>query len=157
MLQASLENGLEGVIAKRLDSAYEMGRRSGAWLKVKNRQRQELVIGGWVDGEGRRLGLPGALLLGVYDGDRFVYAGKAGTGFTHAMLAKLAGLMRSLARWTSPFDVGRPPTSAHFVEPRLVAEFEFSEWTSAGDLRAASFKGLREDTDPRQVVRETAE
>jgi bifunctional non-homologous end joining protein LigD len=76
MLQASLENGLEGVIAKRLDSAYEMGRRSGAWLKVKNRQRQELVIGGWVDGEGRRLGLPGALLLGVYDGDRFVYAGK---------------------------------------------------------------------------------
>ncbi len=154
MLKASLENGLEGVIAKRLDSRYEMGRRSGAWLKVKNRQRQELVIGGWVEGEGRRRGLPGAVLLGYYDGDHFVYAGKAGTGFTHDMLARLADLMRPLARSSSPFDVGRPPAGAHFVEPRLVGEFEFSEWTSAGDLRAPSFKGLREDKDARQVVRE---
>jgi bifunctional non-homologous end joining protein LigD len=143
------------VVAKRLDSKYEMG-RSGAWLKVKHRQRQELVIGGWVEGEGRRRGLPGALLLGYYDGDRFVYAGKTGTGFTHAMLAKLAELMRPLERETSPFDAGRPPAGAHFVEPRLVGEFEFAEWTSAGDLRAPSFKGLREDKDPRQVVREVA-
>jgi bifunctional non-homologous end joining protein LigD len=87
MMQASLEDGLESVVAKRLDSVYEMGRRSGAWLKVKNRQRQGLVIGGWVEGEGRRRGLPGAVLLGYYDGDRFAYAGKTGTGFTHAMLA----------------------------------------------------------------------
>jgi bifunctional non-homologous end joining protein LigD len=127
MMQASLENGLEGVIAKRLDGIYEMGRRSGAWLKVRNRQRQELVIGGWVEGEGRHLGLPGAVLLGYYDGDRFVYAGKTGTGFTHAMLAKLAEMMRPLERETSPFDVGRPPKGAHFVEPRLVGEFEFAE------------------------------
>jgi bifunctional non-homologous end joining protein LigD len=114
------------------------------------------VIGGSVDGEGRRLGLPGAVLLGFYDGDRFVYAGKTGTGFTHAMLAKLAEMMRPLARQTSPFDVGRPPKGAHFVEPRLVGEFEFAEWTQAGDLRAPSFKGLRQDKDPRQVVREVA-
>jgi len=154
MLRASLENGLEGVIAKRLDSLYEMGRRSGAWLKVKNRQRQELVIGGWVQGEGRRRGLPGALLLGYWDGDRFVYAGKAGTGLTDAMLTQLGARLRALEREDSPFDAGRPAGPAHFVEPRLVAEFEFAEWTRSGTLRTASFKGLRDDRDPRQVVRE---
>ena len=155
MFRASLENGLEGVIAKRLDSVYESGRRSGAWLKVKNRLRQELVIGGWVDGEGRRRGLPGALLVGCYQDGRFAYAGKVGTGFTHATLKKLAALMRPLARRVSPFEVGRPPSAARFVEPRLVAEFEFSEWTKGGELRAPSFKGLREDKDAREVVRET--
>jgi bifunctional non-homologous end joining protein LigD len=157
LLRASLENGLEGVIAKRLDSVYEMGRRSGAWLKVKNRRRQELVIGGWVEGEGRRRGMPGALLLGYWEGERFVYAGKAGTGLTDAMLQKLAALMRPLERDTSPFDVGRPPGRPHYVEPRLVAEFEFAEWTRSGTLRTAAFKGLREDKDARQVVREAPE
>jgi bifunctional non-homologous end joining protein LigD len=154
MLRASLENGLEGVIAKRLDSPYEPGRRSGAWLKVKNRLRQELVIAGWVEGEGRRKGLPGALLVGYYEGGRLVYAGKVGTGFMESMLAKLAPVLRSMERSGSPFDAGRPPSDAHFVEPRLVAEVEFSEWTRAGDLRAPSFKGLREDKDARDVVRE---
>jgi bifunctional non-homologous end joining protein LigD len=154
MLQASMENGLEGVIAKRLDSPYEPGRRSGAWLKVKNRLRQEFVIAGWVDGEGRRKGLPGALLVGYYDGGQLMYAGKVGTGFTERTLAKLATMLRSIERSSSPFDRGRPPPGAHFVEPRLVAEIEFSEWTRAGDLRAPSFKGLREDKDPREVIRE---
>jgi bifunctional non-homologous end joining protein LigD len=154
MRRASDENGLEGVIAKRLDSVYETGRRSGAWLKVKNRLRQELVIGGWVPGEGRRIGLPGALLLGYYDGARFVYAGRSGTGLTDAALRELADRMRPLARRDSPFDVGRPPGQSRFVEPRLVAEFEFAEWTQSGTLRTASFKGLRDDRDPRQVVRE---
>jgi bifunctional non-homologous end joining protein LigD len=154
MLQASRDNGLEGVIAKRLDSRYEPGRRSGAWLKVKNRLRQELVIAGWVDGEGRRKGLPGALLVGYYDGGQLVYAGKVGTGFTETTLAKLATMLRGVERSSSPFDRGRPPSDAHFVEPRLVAEVEFSEWTRAGDLRAPSFKGLREDKDPRDVIRE---
>jgi bifunctional non-homologous end joining protein LigD len=154
MLSASRENGLEGVIAKRLESAYEMGRRSGAWLKIKNRLRQELVIGGWIDGEGRRKGLPGSLLLGYYQDGQFVYAGKVGTGFTHATLEKLAALMRPLERDTSPYQVGSPPSGAHFIEPRLVAEFEFSEWTKSGELRAPSFKGLREDKDAREVVRE---
>ena len=154
MMQASLENGLEGVIAKRLDSTYEAGRRSGAWLKIKNRLRQEFVIAGWVEGEGRRQGLPGALLLGYYDGGRFMYAGKVGTGFTEPMLKKLAAVLDGLKRADTPFDVGRPSGRIHFVEPRLVAEVEFSEWTRAGDLRASSFKGLREDKDPRDVVRE---
>jgi bifunctional non-homologous end joining protein LigD len=154
LLRASLENGLEGLIAKRLDSVYEMGRRSGAWLKVKNRLRQELVIGGWVEGEGRRRGLPGALLVGYYEDGSLVYASKVGTGFTEAMLRELASLMRPLERETSPFDAGRPPARAHFVEPRLVAEIEFSEWTRDRELRAPSFKGLRPDKDPRDVVRE---
>ena len=153
-MQASLENGLEGVVAKRLDSRYEPGRRSGAWLKVKNRLRQELVIGGWVEGEGRRRGLPGAVLVGYYAGDRFVYAGKVGSGFTEAMLRRLGRMLEGLARPDSPFDAGRPEAGTHFVEPRLVAEFEFAEWTRAGDLRAPSFKGLREDKDARDVVRE---
>jgi bifunctional non-homologous end joining protein LigD len=154
LLQTSLERGLEGVMAKRLDSRYELGARSGAWLKVKNRLRQELVIGGWMDGQGRLQGLPGSLLVGYFEDGRFVYAGKVGTGFTAATLARLADLMRPLERPTSPFEAGRPPKGAHFVEPRLVAEFEFAEWTKAGELRSPSFKGLREDKDARDVVRE---
>lgn len=154
LLRQSGERGLEGVIAKRLDSGYELGRRSGAWLKVKHRLRQELVIGGWVEGEGRRRGLPGALLVGYWQDGRFVYAGKVGTGFTEAMLARLQALMRPLERKDSPFQAGRPPSGAHFVEPWLVAELQFAEWTRAGELRAPSFKGLRDDKDAREVVRE---
>jgi bifunctional non-homologous end joining protein LigD len=154
LLRASRENGLEGVIAKRLDSAYEMGRRSGAWIKVKNRLRQEFVIGGWIEGEGRRGGLPGALLIGYHEDGRLVYASRVGTGFTEAMLRELARLMRPLERDSSPFDAGRPAGRPHFVEPRLVAEVEFSEWTRDRELRAPSFKGLRTDKDPREVVRE---
>jgi len=155
MLDASAKAGLEGIMAKKLVSPYEPGRRSGAWIKVKNHNRQELVIGGWMEGEGKRRGLPGALLLGYYDADgRFVYAGKAGTGFTDAMLEKLNELMKPLARDKSSFDVGSPARAAHFVEPRLVAEFEFVEWTKSGQLRAPSFKGLRTDKPAREVVRE---
>ena len=154
LMQASTATGLEGVIAKRLDSPYEPGRRSGAWLKVKNRLRQEFVIGGWVDGEGRRQGLPGALLVGYHENGRLVYASRVGTGFTEATLARIARLMRPLERDTSPFDVGLPPGRPHYVEPRLVAEVEFSEWTRGRELRAPSFKGLRDDRDPRDVVRE---
>jgi bifunctional non-homologous end joining protein LigD len=154
LLRASLANGLEGVIAKRLDSVYEAGRRTGAWLKVKHRLRQEFVIGGWVDGEGRRQGVPGALLVGYYEDGRLVYASKVGTGFTDATLALLGGLLRPLERSTSPFDTGGPPGRPHFVEPRLVAEVEFSEWTRGRELRAPSFKGLRADKNPLQVTRE---
>jgi bifunctional non-homologous end joining protein LigD len=109
-----------------------------------------------VPGEGRRRGLPGALLLGYWDGDRFVYAGRCGTGFTNAMLTRLAEQMRQLQRETSPFDAGRPPGGAHFIEPRLVGEVEFAEWTSAGDLRRRASRGLRQDKHPRAVVREVA-
>ncbi|MGH7762956.1 MAG: non-homologous end-joining DNA ligase [Candidatus Dormibacteraceae bacterium] len=154
MLEASVKAGLEGVVAKRLDSKYEPGRRSGAWVKVKNRNRQELVIAGWLEGEGKRRGYPGALLLGYYDQGKFVYAGKVGTGFTDAMLEKLNGQLKPLAQERSPFDVGSPPRAAHFVKPKLVGEFEFVEWTRSGQLRAPAFKGLRVDKPAQQVVRE---
>src|SRR5439155_6435516 len=84
--ETSRKQDLEGIIAKRLDSKYEPGRRSAAWLKIKNHRRQELVIAGWLEGQGRRLGLPGALLLGYYEDGRYTYAGKCGTGFTDRML-----------------------------------------------------------------------
>jgi bifunctional non-homologous end joining protein LigD len=154
MLDASARAGLEGVMAKRLDSRYEPGRRSGAWVKVKNRNRQELVIAGWLEGEGKRRGYPGALLLGYYDHQKLTYAGKVGTGFTDAMLEKLAGLLKPLKQDKSPFDAGSPPRAAHFVKPKLVAEFEFVEWTRSGQLRAPAFKGLRADKPAREVVRE---
>jgi bifunctional non-homologous end joining protein LigD len=154
MLDASAKAGLEGVMAKKLDSHYEPGRRSGAWVKVKNRNRQELVIGGWLEGEGKRRGYPGALLVGYYEKGKFTYAGKVGTGFSDAMLEKLANLVKTLAQDKSPFDVGSPPRAAHYVKPKLVAEFEFVEWTRSGQLRAPSFKGLRADKPARKVVRE---
>ena len=153
MLEASRTSGLEGIMAKRADSPYEEGRSSSAWLKIKNRMRQKLVIGGWMEGEGKLRGRPGALLVGYWDGDRFVYAGRVGTGFTDATLARLARLLKPLERSDSPFSV-KPPGAAHFVEPRLVGEFEFADWTRAGYVRAGAFKGLREDKDSRQVVRE---
>jgi bifunctional non-homologous end joining protein LigD len=154
MLTASRKSGLEGIMGKKLDSPYEPGRRSGLWVKIKNRTGQELVIGGWLEGEGKRGGLPGALLVGYYDNRELVYAGKVGTGFTDKMLGDLTKLMKPLARKTSPFDRGSPPKAAHFIEPRLVGEFEFVEWTRGGQLRAPAFKGLRDDKTPQEVVRE---
>jgi bifunctional non-homologous end joining protein LigD len=154
MLQASNKAGLEGIVAKRLDSKYEPGRRGDAWQKIKNHNRQELVIGGWLDGEGKRRGYPGALLVGYYDKDKFVYAGKVGTGFTDATLEKLNQLLKPLATDKNPYDVGAPPRAAHFVKPKVVAEFEFAEWTRGGQLRAPSFKGFRDDKSAREVVRE---
>ena len=158
LLEATASQGLEGVVAKRLDSLYEPGRRTGAWLKIKHTRRQELVIGGWIPGEGRRARRIGALLMGYYAHGTFVYAGRVGTGFTEKTLNELHAKLDPHRRDTSPFgSAPRLPREAVFVEPCLVAEIEFREWTNERVLRAPSFKGLREDKAPRDVVLEGAE
>jgi bifunctional non-homologous end joining protein LigD len=156
VLAATAAQKLEGVVAKRLDGPYEPGARDGSWLKIKNFGRQELVAGGWLPGEGRRSERIGALLVGVYEpGGAFRYAGRVGTGFSDAELDKLAKLLAPLRREGSPFEAGeRPPRGAVFCEPKLVVEVEFTEWTAAGSLRHPSYKGLREDKDAKEVVRE---
>jgi bifunctional non-homologous end joining protein LigD len=158
LLAATAEQGLEGVIAKRLDSPYEPGRRSPCWLKIKNVERQEVVVGGWMPGEGKREDRIGALLVGVQEDEGLRYAGRVGTGFTEAELDRLAGVLEPLRRDTSPFAAGGPklPKGAVFVEPHHVAEVEFREWTDGGQLRAPSYKGLRDDKPADLVVREDA-
>ncbi|PZS08679.1 MAG: DNA ligase D, partial [Solirubrobacterales bacterium] len=152
LLRATREQGLEGVVAKRCDSSYEPGRRSGGWIKVKHTRRQELVIGGWIPGEGRRAERIGALLMGYWEDSVFRGAGRVGTGFTEASLDDLAGRLAPLRRQTSPFGAGpEPPRRAIFVQPALVAEIEFAEWTAERVMRAPSFKGLRTDKAPREV------
>jgi bifunctional non-homologous end joining protein LigD len=154
LLAATAKRGLEGIVAKRLDSPYLPGRRTTAWVKVKNARAQEIVIGGWVPGKGRRETMIGALLVGYYEDGELRYAGKVGTGFTEDDLRRLAALLEPLRRSDSPFTGRQPPKDSVFAEPRLVAEVEFNEWTATGTMRHPSFKGLRDDKDPRDVVRE---
>jgi bifunctional non-homologous end joining protein LigD len=156
LLEATRRQGLEGVVAKRQDSRYEPGRRTTGWVKVKHTLRQELVIGGWLPGEGRRSERIGALLAGYPESDgRLRFAGRVGTGFTDAVLDDLARRLASLRRDTSPFDPRpRLPHNAVFVEPSLVAEVEFTQWTADGVMRAPSFKGLRDDKPAAAVVLE---
>jgi bifunctional non-homologous end joining protein LigD len=161
LLQATEAQGLEGIVAKRLDSRYEPGRRTGAWCKIKHTHRQEVVIAGWIPGEGRRRERIGALLMGVFEGSgdnrRLRYAGRVGTGFTERTLDELAKKLAPLRCDTCRLE-GAPklPRNTVFVEPKLVAEVEFREWTSEGIMRAPSFKGLREDKPAVEVTRETA-
>jgi bifunctional non-homologous end joining protein LigD len=154
LLGATAELGVEGVVAKRLDCPYEPGRRSGAWIKVKNVTKQSVVIGGYTPGEGGRSSTLGALAVGVHEDGRLVYAGKVGTGYTETTLGTLMRELEPLRRERSPFEGRQPPRGTLFVEPRLVADVEFREWTRSGTLRAPSFKGLRPDVDPAEVERE---
>ena len=147
--------GLEGIVSKRRDAAYEPT-RSRSWLKVKCLKRQEFVIGGFTDPAGSRVGL-GALLLGVYDKDgRLEFAGKVGTGFTAKVLDDLYKKVAAREQRESPFAQAKIPgiTRAHWVKPELVGEVAFTEWTSDGRLRHPSFQGLRADKNPKDVVRE---
>jgi len=158
VLAASRENGLEGVVAKRLASVYVPGRRSPDWRKVKHLRMQEVVVAGWRPGKGRRHGGLGSLILGVQGAAGLEFAGGVGTGFTERMLADLAARLRPLARATPPFarELPRSETrDAHWVEPRLVGEVVFTEWTPDGRLRHPSWRGLRTDKDPGAVRRES--
>ena len=154
LLDATAELGVEGIVAKRLDCPYEPGRRSSAWIKVKNVLVQDVVIGGYTPGQGGRGGSLGALAVGVMDEGRLVYAGKVGTGFTETTLGLLRRELEPLRSSESPFHGRQPPKGTQFVEPRLVASVELREWTRTGTLRAPSFKGLRPDKDPAEAVRE---
>ena len=157
LLRASLEQGLEGVVCKRLDSRYLPGRRSGDWLKIKHGHVQEVVIGGWRPGAGRRARRIGSLLVGFYEGRNLVYAGRVGTGFSEDALDDLLLRMTSLERPESPFVAELSRTEARdvrWVEPRLVGEVRFGEWTAGGRLRQPVWRGLRSDKRPREVKRE---
>jgi bifunctional non-homologous end joining protein LigD len=151
---ASLENGLEGVVAKRLDSTYRPGGRGPDWRKIKNIRAQSVVVGGWRPGAGRRAGGIGSLLLGVHDDTgRLVFAGHVGTGFTAAALAELGELVTP--RDSSPFAGALPrevTRDAHWVEPRIVGEVAYTEWTREGRLRHPSWRGLRDDLAATDVV-----
>jgi bifunctional non-homologous end joining protein LigD len=150
MLAVSLSHGLEGVVGKPVASAYHPGQRRD-WIKVKNIRHAEVIIGGWTPDQGRRTGGIGSLQLGVPDRGGLRYAGHVGTGFTETMLTDLARRLAPLRRGTSPFTTPVPARyarGAHWVEPRLVGEVAFTEWTSDQVLRHPSWRGLRYDKNP---------
>ena len=152
--ERACREGWEGVIAKRLDSLYEH-RRSPHWLKMKCEASQEFVVGGFTDPQGGRIGL-GALLVGYYDGEELVFAGKVGTGFDTALLRELRARLDALEILTPPFTraIGLPRLRAHWVRPEIVVQVAFIEWTVHGKLRHSRLLGLRSDKPPREVVRE---
>ena len=155
LLEAARAQQLEGVMAKRLTSPYCPGKRTQHWLKIKVKQNQEFVIAGWQPGEGRRENTIGSLLLGYFDNGDFRYAGKVGTGFKERDLRLLVKELKARERASSPFaPPPAPPRGSIFVEPELVAEVEFTEWTREGILRHPAYKGLRDDKPARDVVRE---
>src|SRR5215471_13131190 len=145
--------GLEGIIGKRADSTYT-GRRSPEWVKLKCQRRQEFVIGGWTDprGSGRHFG---ALHVGVYEDGKLRHVTRVGSGFDDAFQDKLWPELQALARKDSPFGDTGPSTRAdHWVEPRLVCEVRFTEWTADGGVRHPIFMGMRTDKTPEEVRRE---
>jgi bifunctional non-homologous end joining protein LigD len=165
LFEATAALDLEGVVAKRLGSTYQPGRRSPSWRKVKHRKRQEVVVGGFTKGEGGRSSTFGALLVGVYDGPVLRFAGAVGTGFDQRLLEDLTGQLRAMVVPDTPFAAPVGPAATHvgwrqvvrtatWVRPELVAEVAFAEWTSDGVLRHPAFIGLRDDKDATEVVRE---
>ena len=146
--------GWEGVIAKRRGSLYEP-RRSPNWLKMKVELSQEFVVGGFTDPQGKRVGL-GALLVGYYEGDEFVFAGKIGTGFNTEMLMNLRAQLDKIEIAKTPFTkaIGLPRLRAHWVRPNIVVQVGFIQWTKYGKLRHPRLLGVRTDKNPREVVRE---
>jgi bifunctional non-homologous end joining protein LigD len=161
LLEAAKERGLEGIIAKRADSRYVPGRRTRDWLKIKTRDRQEFLIAGYTKGQGRRSRSFGSLALAVREDGELRYVGNCGTGFDEREIDRLLDQLRPLERSTPPFrEVPKMPRvkkgDVVWVEPALVAEVEFAEWTHDGHLRSPVYMGLREDKDPDEVRREEA-
>ena len=152
-LEQACERGWEGLIAKRANAPYQF-KRSRDWLKFKCAQGQEMVIGGWTDPEGSRIGF-GALLLGYYDQGSLRYAGRVGTGFDQALLTSLHDKLTALETATPPFADPPDAPGLHWAEPSLVGEIGFTEWTGSGKLRHPRFKGLRHDKTAAEVVRES--
>jgi bifunctional non-homologous end joining protein LigD len=162
LLAAANAQGLEGIMSKRLGSLYLPGKRSRDWLKIKGHGRQEFVIAGYTRGQGRRERTLGSLVLGAYEGKELVYAGNVGTGFNDQEIDRLLAKLKPLERDTPPFEnVPKMPRvrkgDVTWVEPKLVAEVEFVEWTHDGRLRAPVYKGLREDKAAVEVHREAPE
>jgi bifunctional non-homologous end joining protein LigD len=154
LFREACRRGLEGLIAKRADSPYRSGARSRDWLKLKCHGEQELVIGGFTAPQGSRTDF-GALLVGYWEKNALRYAGKVGTGFDRATLKSLGHRLTQLERDDPPFvDVHPIPRGTHWVEPELVAQIAFAEWTRDGRLRHPRYLGLREDKPAREVVRE---
>jgi bifunctional non-homologous end joining protein LigD len=170
LLEAARRQGLEGIVAKRSDSPYRPGKRTGEWIKARVWRRQEFVIGGHIPGEGKRADRVGSLLIGYYDkraselgkgeAQQLIFAGGVGSGLKEADLDLLTRELKKRRRADSPFDVGAPrgPKArfAVFCEPELVCEVSWTQWTNEGTLRQPAFKGMRDDKEPREVVRETA-
>jgi len=154
MLELARKQGWEGIIAKQMSSTYQPGVRSRAWLKLKIEFRQEFVVGGFTEPRNSRQHI-GALLLGYFDHDRFIYVGHTGGGFTGAGLAEMYRRLKPLERKTSPFaEVPKTNEKAHWVKPDVVVEVKFSEWTADGKLRQPIYLGTRDDKDPHEVGRE---
>ena len=149
-LRATREHGLEGLVCKRLDSVYEPGVRSRAWIKIRNLRGEDVVVGGWVPGKGRLTGLPGAVLVGQHAAGGLRYVGSVGTGWSEAERTELAALLRAAATDVCPFDSVPPVSGAHWVLPRLVGEVRYSTRTRAGMLRQPSWLRLRPDLTPEE-------
>lgn len=141
--QAAKEQGLEGIVAKRSGSPYQPGRRSPDWRKIAHRRRMRAVVGGWLPGEGGRSDTFGSLLVGLWDGDGFRWVGAVGSGFSDGQLGPVRHALDALTRDTSPFsDTRLIPRGARWVDPGIVVEVEFKEWTRDFRLRAPVFKGI---------------
>ncbi|MFG2543396.1 ATP-dependent DNA ligase [Streptomyces sp. NPDC048594] len=149
-LRATREHGLEGLVCKRLDSVYEPGVRSRAWIKIRNMRSEDVVVGGWLPGRGRLTGLPGALLVGQRAGGRLRYVGGVGTGWSAAERAELAALLGAAATDVCPFDPVPAVPGARWVVPRLVGEVRYSTRTRDGMLRQPSWLRLRPDLAPEE-------
>jgi bifunctional non-homologous end joining protein LigD len=163
LFEAAKAQHLEGIVAKKLGTPYRPGKRSRDWLKVKTVYDADVVIGGWTPGEGSRSSRFGALLVGTYEDGALRFNGSVGTGFNDQALSDLLGAMQPLASVDNPFSTdprkdkaswGKPVRNPRWIEPKLVAQVEFRELTSAGKLRAPSFKGLRSDKDPEDCLYE---